>query len=105
LVEEIEYGDKARAKFLTRESLTYLGELKDVLASLTDFSAREIENVFRAITERHGIKMGVLAQPARVAVTGGTESPGIFEVLEIIGKEKTLRRLERAILVIDEGAG
>jgi glutamyl/glutaminyl-tRNA synthetase len=39
-----------------------------------------------------------------MAVTGGTEGPGIFEVLEIVGKEKTLRRLERAILVIDGGS-
>jgi glutamyl-tRNA synthetase len=104
IVEEIEYGEKAKAKFLTGESLPCLRELKDGLASLSDFSAKEIEKVFRAITEKHGIKLGALAQPARVAVTGGTESPGIFEVLEIVGKEKTLRRLERAILVIDGGS-
>ena len=101
LVEEQEYGEKSREKFLTRESLPYLRDLKEDLALLTDFSAGEIEKVFRAITERYGIKLGGLAQPVRVAVTGGTESPGIFEVLEIVGKEKTLRRLERAILVID----
>ena len=100
----MEYGEKARAKFLTRESFPYLRELKEGLALLTDFSAREIEKVFRTITERYGIKLGSLAQPVRVAVTGGTESPGIFEVLEIVWKEKTLRRLERAILVIDGGS-
>jgi len=104
MVEEIEYSEKAKKKFLTGESLPCLRELKDCLASLPDFSAKEIEKVFRTITEGHGIKMGELAQPARVAVTGGAESPGIFEVLEIVGKEKTLRRLERAIHVIDEGS-
>jgi len=104
LVEELEYGEKARAQFLTQESLPYLRELKEVLASVSFFSAGEIEKVFRAITERYGIKLGSLAQPVRVAITGGTESPGIFEVLEIVGKEKTLRRLERAILVIDGGS-
>ena len=103
LVEEQEYGEKSREKFLTRESLPYLRDLKEDLALLTDFSAGEIEKVFRAITERYGIKLGSLAQPVRVAITGGTESPGIFEVLEIVGKEKTLRRLERAILTIDGG--
>jgi glutamyl-tRNA synthetase len=104
LVEELEYGEKARAKFLTGESLPYLRELKEGLALLSVFSAGEIEKVFRAITEKYGIKLGSLAQPVRVAITGGTESPGIFEVLEIVGKEKTLRRLERAILVIDGGS-
>jgi glutamyl-tRNA synthetase len=103
LVEELEYSEKARAKFLTWESLPYLKDLKEHLALLTDFSAGEIEKVFRSIIERYGIKLASLAQPVRVAITGGTESPGIFEVLEIVGKEKTLRRIERAILVIDGG--
>ena len=103
IAEEIEYNEKAKKKFLTRESLPGLRELKDCLASIPDFSAEEIEKVFRTIIERHSIKMAVLAQPVRVAVTGGAESPGIFEVLEILGKEKTLRRLERAIHMIDGG--
>ena len=67
---------------------------------LSDFSASEIEKVFISIIEKHGIKLGNLAQPVRVAVTGKTESPGIFEVLEIIGKEKTLKRLDKAIKTI-----
>jgi glutamyl-tRNA synthetase len=104
IAEEIEYNEKAKKKFLTRESLPGLRELKDCLASLPDFSSREIERVFRTIIERHDIKMAALAQPARVAVTGGAESPGIFEVLEIVGKEKTLRRLHRAIHMIDRGS-
>ena len=45
----------------------------------------------------------MIAQPVRVAMTGKTESPGIFEVLEILGKTKTLQRLERAIQTIGEG--
>lgn len=100
IAEDVEYDEKAKAKFLNEKSLPYLIELKDGLNSLPYFSTSEIEKAFRAITEKHNIKLGNIAQPVRVAMTGGTESPGIFEVLEIVGKEKTIKRLERAIQAI-----
>ncbi len=50
--------------------------------------------------KKHDIKLGKVAQPVRVALTGGTESPGIFEVMEALGKERTLKRLKRAIETI-----
>jgi len=98
--EDVEYNEKAKIKFLNEKSLPYLIELKDSLVSISDFSALEIEKVFTSIIEKHGIKLGNLAQPVRVAMTGKTESPGIFEVIEIAGKEKTLKRLEKAIKTI-----
>ena len=98
--EDVEYNEKAKVKFLNEKTLSYLIELKNSLVSISDFSASEIEKVFISIIEKHGIKLGNLAQPVRVAVTGKTESPGIFEVLEIIGREKTLKRLEKAIKTI-----
>lgn len=100
IAEDVEYDEKAKAKFLNEKILPYLIELKDGLNSLSYFSTSEIEKAFRAITEKHNIKLGNIAQPVRVAMTGGTESPGIFEVLEIVGKEKTIKRLERAIQAI-----
>ncbi|MEW6108297.1 MAG: glutamate--tRNA ligase [Nitrospirota bacterium] len=100
IADNIEYNEKARAKFLNEKSLPYLIELKDSLASVAEFSANEIEKIFHSLTERHGIKLGNLAQPVRVAMTGGAESPGIFEVLEIIGREKSLMRLDMAIKTI-----
>jgi len=105
IAEDVEYNEKAKAKFLNEKSLPLLTELKERMTSLTDFSIPEIEEIFKEITERHSIKLGNLAQPVRVAVTGGTESPGIFEVLEVMGKEKTMRRLEKAILVIERSEG
>jgi glutamyl-tRNA synthetase len=98
--EDVGYLEKARLKFLTEKSLPYLIELKGSLETMSDFSHPEIEKVFKSITEKHGIKLGALAQPVRVAVTGGAESPGIFEVLEIVGKERTLKRLKKAIETI-----
>jgi len=105
IAEDVEYNEKAKAKFLNDKSLPLLIELKERITPLADFSVPEIEGIFREITERHGIKLGNLAQPVRVAVTGGTESPGIFEVLEVMGKEKTMRRLDKAILAIERSGG
>jgi glutamyl-tRNA synthetase len=103
LSEDIEYNEKAKKRFLNKDSLPYLIELKQRLVSLSDFSASELEKIFRSIIQEHVIKLSNLAQPVRVAVTGGSESPGIFEVLEIIGKESTIKRLEKAINMIEHG--
>ncbi|MCX5719533.1 MAG: glutamate--tRNA ligase, partial [Nitrospirae bacterium] len=100
IADDVEYNEKAKAKFLNEGSRDILIELKDKLMVVRDFSAEEIEKVFRAIIEKHNVKLGNLAQPVRVAITGSTESPGIFEVLEIMGREKTLKRLEKAINTI-----
>ncbi len=100
IAEEIEYNEKAKEKFLNAKSRDLLIELKDSLFSISDLSHQELEKVFKMIVEKHNVKLKDLAQPVRVAITGVTESPGIFEVLEIVGKEKTMRRLEKAIKVI-----
>jgi glutamyl-tRNA synthetase len=100
IAEEVEYDEKAKAKFLNKESRDLLIELKDGLRSISEFSEGEIEKLFRSIVDRHNIKLARLAQPVRVALTGGTASPGIFEVLNIIGREKTIKRLEKAINIV-----
>lgn len=93
----VEIDPKAQGKFLKPENIKYLSELKDTLPGLTEFTATEIEKVFMSIVEKYDIKLGSLAQPVRVAITGTTVSPGIFEVMEIVGKEKVLKRLEKVV--------
>jgi len=100
IAEEVVYNDKAKEKFFNEKSMELLKELKDGISSISGFSKPEIENLFKSIVEKHGVKLGALAQPVRVAMTGGTESPGIYEVLEVLGKEKVLSRLEKAIGLI-----
>lgn len=97
IAEEIEYDEKAKTKFLSEKSLPYLIDVREAFTRLDNFIAPEIEKVLVTLVEKHNIKLGNLAQPVRVAVTGKAESPGIFEVLEILGKEKVLKRLEEAI--------
>ena len=101
IADEIEYNVKAKEKFLNEKYLANLTEVKASLETVETFVAAEIEKVFTSVSQKLDTKLGNIAQPVRVAVTGKTESPGIFEVLEILGKEKTLKRLARAIHVIE----
>lgn len=100
IADDVIFDNKAKEKFLNEKSRDILEELKEDISSLSEFSLPELENLFKSIVEKYGVKLGALAQPVRVAVTGGTESPGIYEVLDVLGKEKSLRRLEKAISLI-----
>ncbi len=99
-LEEVKYEEAARKKFLTTEVIPLFEILIDKLSSLNDFTAPELQKIFGEIIEKKGLKMVQLAQPVRVALTGGTVSPGIFEVMEILGKEKVIGRLKSAVHAI-----
>jgi glutamyl-tRNA synthetase len=101
IADEIEYNVKAKEKFLNEKYRANLTEVKESLETVDMFVAAEIEEVFTSVSQKLDTKLGNIAQPVRVAVTGRTESPGIFEVLEILGKKKTLKRLARAIHIIE----
>jgi glutamyl-tRNA synthetase len=98
IAEDVAYEEKAAKKFLNEESRELLSELKDGLQAMDNFTEQELERLFRSLAEKHDIKLGKIAQPVRVALTGGTQSPGIFEVLDVMGREKVIKRLETAIL-------
>ena len=99
--EEITFDEKAAEKFLTPETRAVLKDLSERIAS-GEFTSDGLHADFEKIMEERGIKMGAIAQPVRVALTGGTVSPGIFEVMEILGKEEVLKRLGRAVDYISE---
>jgi glutamyl-tRNA synthetase len=95
--EDYPVDEKAREKFLTPAVKPALEALRSKLASLSVFHTPTIEKAFKEVLERLGLKMSELAQPVRVSLTGRTVSPGIYDVLEILGKERSLARLQRAI--------
>ncbi len=97
LTDEITMEEKARAKHLTPDVAPLLTELAARLRTTDPFTHDELEKVFNAIVTEKAIKLGKLAQPVRVALTGGTVSPGIYEVIEVMGKDKTIQRIEAAI--------
>ncbi len=100
LTDDIKWDEKAVAKFLTSENKLILKELIERLKRIEPFNHVEIEKAFNELKDEKGLKLGQIAQPVRVAITGSTVSPGIFEVIEIIGKERIIKRLERAIEMI-----
>jgi len=100
IAETVEFDPKASKKFFKPETRELFEEAIKELEGLEDFTASGIEECFKAICERRDLGLGKLAQPVRVAITGGTASPGIFDVLEIVGKERTLMRLNKAIEAI-----
>ncbi len=102
---DFEYDPKADAKFLKETTLPVLEDLLGGLESLETFDEKAVETVFTAAMERFDLKLGKVAQPVRVAVTGTTMSPGIFETLALLGKDETLFRLKRALEHIKKKAG
>lgn len=96
---DIEYEPAARKKFLNAKTLPYLRALKTGLLQIETFDEENIKSVFTSVVKEAGVKLGAAAQPARVAMTGGTSSPGIFEVIALIGKDRVIQRLDKAIEV------
>ncbi len=102
--EDITYDEKAAAKFLTADRAEIFTSLISGLEGAGDFTEEAVEWVFTKLLEELDLKLGKLAQPVRVAVTGTTQSPGIFETLAALGKETTLKRLRRALEFINSNA-
>lgn len=86
--------DAKAAALLTAENKAVLAALAPVLEALSDWSEAAIEAAVKAFAEARSIKLGSVAQPLRAALTGGTVSPGIFEVLAVLGREDSLSRIK-----------
>lgn len=98
LKDNIEIDSKAAAKFLKPEIAEPLRALADEIESLAgEVSEASVQAVFESLLARFSLKLGQLAQPVRVALTGGTVSPGIYEVIAVLGKRRTVERLRAAI--------
>jgi glutamyl-tRNA synthetase len=100
-VEALELEEAAANKFLTPELRAPLADLRAALAALPAWEQPELERALHAVVERQGLKLGKLAQPVRVAITGRAASPGIFETLAALGRDWTLARLDAALARID----
>jgi len=102
LSDEIVFDAKAAKKFLTRDAAAPIQSLIEKLAMLSEFTEAAIEQAFTNTLNEYGIPMGKLAQPVRVALTGATVSPGIHDVIAVLGKERTIRRLQKALESIQQ---
>jgi len=97
-VEEIEYEKKAAEKYFADPKVpSILTKLKERLQKIEPFIKENIEKVFKGLAEEEKLKLGAIIHPTRVALTGRAESPGMYEVIEILGKDRVIKRLDKAI--------
>jgi glutamyl-tRNA synthetase len=95
-VDTPEMDEKAAAKFLTPDVRDMLDQIADAIDAVSDFTQPSLEEIFKKVMEDFNLGFGKIAQPLRVAVTGTTVSPGIFEMLLALGKDRTVERIRRA---------
>ena len=97
---KITFNAKAAKKFLKPAIAEPLNLLIKALEALEVFDEPSLENAFKSVMETTGMKLGKIAQPVRVALTGKTVSPGIFEMLVVLGQAKVIARLQDAVKFI-----
>ena len=85
--------DAAASALLTTDSRAILSDMAELLRGLNEWTVPAIDAAMRTLAESKGLKLGKLAQPLRAALTGRTISPGIFEVMVLIGRDETMARL------------
>jgi glutamyl-tRNA synthetase len=98
------YDDKVAGKHFTRDVAPVLQRLLQQLADIVDWQQSTIHEVVHATAEVLGLKMGKVAMPLRMAVTGGTPSPALDLTLYLVGKTRCLQRIEMALEYIDQHA-
>ena len=86
--------DPKAAALLTPENRALIGRLHSALENVESWSAANTEAALRVFAEENSLKLGAVAQPLRAALTGRSTSPGIFEVLDVLGRQETLGRLK-----------
>ncbi len=94
--EDFAYDEDGKKRLATPESREYLALMADRLAGLTDFSHAAIEAAFREFAEARGVKTGAIIHPARMAVSGKTKGAGLFEMMDVLGRERVVARMRRA---------
>ena len=97
LVEPQEFDEKAWAKVMRDGAAERLEAARDALAVLDSFAAEDVEGALRGVVERLQVKPKEVFQPVRVAISGTTVSPGIFESVAALGRDETLARIDTAL--------
>jgi glutamyl-tRNA synthetase len=101
-VDKVEYDEDAVKKHLKKDGIIEaLNGLKQSFQSLDSFDVTALENAIKSYAESKGLNAGKLIQPLRVALTGKSVGPGIFETFVLLGKEKVIQRLEDAIKMLE----
>jgi glutamyl-tRNA synthetase len=96
------YEEKAERKYFSKDSAGYLKSIVEKVKTLDGFSQSMIENAYAEIAASAGIMVAALIHPTRLAISGVSFGPGLFELMEVLGKEAVVRRIEKAINKINQ---
>lgn len=94
--EDFPYNQESVAKHFTAENKPRLEAVRDAFSNCERFDAANLEITLKAVAAQLGVKVGVLVHPTRLALTGSNAGPSLYHLLEVLGKEKVLARIERA---------
>jgi len=95
--DDFEYNPESVAKHFTTENKPRLETVRAALADMEHFNAAELEATMKSTASNLGVKVGALVHPTRLAVTGSNAGPSLYHLLEVLGKEKVLARIDRAL--------
>lgn len=101
--DKVDYDPEAAKKFLTADMKEHLLAVAEKLPSCMDYSKSGMEVLLREVAESRGVKLKVVAQPLRVALTGKSVSPGIDEVMITLGKDRVIQRIHQAVQYMMSG--
>ena len=100
LIAPTEYDEKTRKKRWKEDSAVQLGEFIEQLRAREPFDVEGTENECKAWIESKGYHLGNIMNAARLALVGEGKGPGIFDITEALGKEESIRRIQRAIEIL-----
>lgn len=95
--DSFDYNPEGIAKHFTAENKPRLEAVRDALRGVTKFDVAEIEVALKSTAAKLGVKVGVIVHPTRLAVTGSNVGPSLYHLLEVLGKEKVIARIDRAL--------
>jgi len=95
--DDFDYNPEGVGKYFTAENKPRLKAVRDAFSALQRFDAAEIETTLKTTAANLGIKVGAIVHPTRLAVSGSNIGPSLYHLLEVLGKEKVLARIDRAL--------
>jgi nondiscriminating glutamyl-tRNA synthetase len=95
--DAIEYDAEAAGREFTAENKGRVARLREALAKLEPFEAEPIGNTLKGVAQELGVKTGVLVHPTRLACCGATAGPSLYHLMAILGRERVLERIDRAL--------
>jgi len=96
-IDDLHYDPNGVAKHFTAENKPRLKAVRDALSTLEKLDADNIETTLKSTASKLGVKVGAIVHPTRLAVTGSNVGPSLYHLLEVLGKEKVLARIDRAL--------